>query len=44
MRDVPIKRLGQAEEVAAAVMWPSSPGASFVVGLVLPVDDGCVAR
>jgi NAD(P)-dependent dehydrogenase (short-subunit alcohol dehydrogenase family) len=25
MRDVPIKRLGEAEEVAAAVLWLTAP-------------------
>lgn len=44
MRDVPIKRLGTAEEVAAAVMWLSSPASSFVVGHVIAVDGGYVAR
>jgi NAD(P)-dependent dehydrogenase (short-subunit alcohol dehydrogenase family) len=44
MRDVPVKRLGRAEEVAAAVLWLSSPAASFVVGHILAVDGGYVAR
>ncbi|WP_199555280.1 SDR family NAD(P)-dependent oxidoreductase [Sandaracinobacteroides hominis] len=44
MRDVPIKRLGEADEVAAAVLWLCSPGASFVVGHMLAVDGGYVAR
>ena len=44
MRDVPIRRLGRAEEVAAAVMWLCSPGASFVAGHILAVDGGYVAR
>lgn len=44
MRDVPIRRLGGADEVAAAVLWLCSAGASFVVGHVLAVDGGYVAR
>ncbi len=44
MRDQPIGRLGHAEEIAAAVLWLSSPGASFVLGVALPVDGGFVAH
>jgi NAD(P)-dependent dehydrogenase (short-subunit alcohol dehydrogenase family) len=44
LRDQPIGRPGRAEEVAAAVLWLCSPGASFVLGVALPVDGGFVAH
>ena len=40
----PIARLGRADEIAAAVLWLCSRGASFVVGVALPVDGGYTAR
>ena len=40
----PIGRLGEPEEIAAVVLWLSSPGASFVIGHPLLVDGGYTAR
>jgi NAD(P)-dependent dehydrogenase (short-subunit alcohol dehydrogenase family) len=40
----PIGRMGTADEIAAAVLWLCSPGASFVLGVALPVDGGFTAH
>lgn len=39
----PVGRMGQPEEVAAAVIWLCSEGASFVTGHALAVDGGWIA-
>jgi len=40
---LPIRRMGQPEEVAEAVVWLASDAASFVVGHVLATDGGFMA-
>jgi NAD(P)-dependent dehydrogenase (short-subunit alcohol dehydrogenase family) len=44
LKNQPIGRAGMPEEVAAAVLWLCSPGASLIVGVALPVDGGFVAH
>jgi 3-oxoacyl-[acyl-carrier protein] reductase len=37
---VPVGRSGTAEEVASAIAWLATPGASYITGQVLVVDGG----
>lgn len=41
---VPLARLGSAEEVANAVVWLASAGAAYVTGQDIQVDGGYTAR
>jgi NAD(P)-dependent dehydrogenase (short-subunit alcohol dehydrogenase family) len=40
MREQPIGRLGEAKEIADAVLWLCSSASSFVIGQALAVDGG----
>lgn len=41
---VPMGRMGTGEEIASAVLWLCSPGASFVTGHALIVDGGFTVK
>jgi NAD(P)-dependent dehydrogenase (short-subunit alcohol dehydrogenase family) len=40
----PVGRIGRPEEIAAAVLWLCSGGASFVTGQAVAVDGGWIAQ
>lgn len=40
LRDIPLGRLGDAQDIAQAVAWLCSPGAAYVTGQTLHVNGG----
>jgi 3-oxoacyl-[acyl-carrier protein] reductase len=40
LANVPLKRYGTADEIAAAAVFLASPAAAYITGAVLPVDGG----
>ena len=44
LAETPMCRFGKPEEIASAVLWLCSDGASFVTGHAMPVDGGLVAK
>jgi NAD(P)-dependent dehydrogenase (short-subunit alcohol dehydrogenase family) len=43
LRSVPLARIAEPEEIAAAAVWLCSPQASYVTGAVLAADGGWLA-
>ena len=43
-RRVPLRRYGEAEEVAPVVVFLASPAASYLNGAIIPVDGGLSAK
>jgi len=39
-RATPLRRLGQPEDIAAAVLYLASPASAYVTGQILAVDGG----
>lgn len=43
MQNIPVRRFGEPEEVAAAILWLCSDAAGFVTGQALNIDGGLTA-
>ena len=43
LRTVPLGRIAEPEEIAAAAVWLCSPEASYITGSVLVADGGWLA-
>lgn len=41
-KEVPLGRMGTAEELGAWIVWLAGPSSTFVTGVVIPVDGGQV--
>jgi NAD(P)-dependent dehydrogenase (short-subunit alcohol dehydrogenase family) len=40
VRAIPLKRLGEPQDVARTVAWLCSSASNFITGAVIPIDGG----
>lgn len=43
LKNIPLGRYGEPEDIAQAILWLCDPANSFVTGLALPLDGGMMA-
>ncbi|MEO0593469.1 MAG: SDR family oxidoreductase, partial [Myxococcota bacterium] len=43
-KNIPLERIGEADEIAEAIYWLCSPAARYVTGQVLSVDGGITSK
>jgi len=44
LRNIPLRRYGQPDDIAGVITWLCSDDAGFVTGLAVPIDGGLTAR
>ncbi len=44
MANIPLRRLGQPEDVANAALWLASDESGYVTGVAIPIDGGYIAK
>ena len=42
IQHIPLKRVGEPEDIANAYLFLASESASYITGVVLPVDGGVI--
>jgi NAD(P)-dependent dehydrogenase (short-subunit alcohol dehydrogenase family) len=44
LKSLPMRRIGDPDEIASVVLWLCSDGSSFITGVALPVDGGFTSQ
>lgn len=43
LKNIPLRRYGEPQDIAQAILWLCDPANSFVTGMALPIDGGMMA-